>query len=72
MAAGTKLPIRLRKLIGTLLLVPYTVIYALVIMAIAVRVLPDTPSVFAVLFFLAGGAIWLPVAMLIIWWMSRP
>lgn len=66
------LPPRLRKLIGLLILVPYTIAAALVILALAVRVLPDLPKWAEPLFFIIGGAAWLPIAMLIIWWMSRP
>ena len=72
MVAGLKLPIRLRKLIGTIVLVPYTIVYALVIMALAVRLVPQETGLVAALFFLGGGLLWLPVPMVLIWWMSRP
>lgn len=72
MAASRRLPLKWRKLIGTLILVPYTILYSLIAMALAVRLLPGQPGLIEVLFFLVGGIVWLPVAMLIIWWMSRP
>lgn len=73
MAAGRPLlPLRLRKLIGTLILVPYIIIYALLVMNLAVHLLADAPTWAALLFFLVGGVVWLPPAMVLIWWMSRP
>ena len=71
MVAPFRLPQRLRKFIGTLIIVPYTVLYALVAMALAVRILPGQPVWIEVIFFVVGGLAWLPPAMWLISWMSK-
>lgn len=66
------MPIRLRKLIGTFLLVIFVITYALVAMALAVRIIPDQTSVWAFLFFIVGGVLWILPAGVIVWWMQKP
>jgi len=64
--------IRLRKLIGTVLLLLLFAIWALLAMALAQSVLTDINSRVAALYYVVAGLGWLPVAMLLIRWMSRP
>jgi len=63
---------RARKLIGTVIMVIVVILYALVAMAIAVRVLPGTPWWVQMGFFAIGGLVWVLPCMAIIWWMTRP
>jgi hypothetical protein len=66
------LPIRLRKLIGTVVLVAIVILYALVAMALAVRLLPGTAWWVQLAFFFVGGFLWILPSMLVIRWMLRP
>lgn len=66
------MPIRLKKLIGTFLLVVLVVVYALVASAVAVARLPGTGALVHLAFFLFTGLLWVLPAMLIVSWMSRP
>ncbi len=66
------LPVRLRKLIGMLLLIALVVLYALVASAVAVTQLAESSAWVHLAFFAASGLVWVLPAMLIIWWMARP
>ena len=66
------LPVRLRKLIGMLLLIALVVIYALVASAVAVTQLAESSAWVHLAFFAVSGVVWVLPAMLIIWWMARP
>ncbi|AZO58077.1 MULTISPECIES: DUF2842 domain-containing protein [unclassified Mesorhizobium] len=63
------MPIRLKKLIGTILLVALVVIYALIASAIAVTRLAEYGSLAHFLFFLLSGLLWVLPAMGIIKWL---
>lgn len=63
---------RMRKLIGTVILVVIVVLYSLIAMALAVRLLPGTPWWVQTLFFAVGGLLWIAPSMLVIRWMVRP
>ncbi|TIO11794.1 MAG: DUF2842 domain-containing protein [Mesorhizobium sp.] len=63
------MPIRLKKLIGTILLVALVVIYALIASAIAVTRLAEYGSLAHFLFFLLSGLLWVLPAMAIIKWL---
>lgn len=65
------MPIRLKKLIGTILLVALVVIYALAASAIAVGRLAESGPIVHLFFFLASGLLWVLPAMWIIRWMIR-
>lgn len=65
------MPIRLKKLVGTVLLVALVVIYALVASAIAVGRLAESGPVVHLIFFLLSGLLWVLPAMGIIKWMVR-
>lgn len=65
------MPIRLKKLVGTVLLVALVVIYALAASAIAVGRLAESGPVVHLIFFLLSGLLWVLPAMGIIKWMVR-
>lgn len=67
------MPVRLKKLIGTVLLVALAVVYALVATMVAVAQLSESGPLAHLLFFLVGGLVWVLPAMGIIKWMvSEP
>ncbi len=66
------MPIRLKKLIGTVLLVLLVIVYALAATAVAVAQLAESSAVVHLLFFLFSGLLWVLPAMLIIKWMAGP
>jgi hypothetical protein len=63
------MPIRLKKLIGTILLVALVVIYALIASAVAVTRLAEYGPTAHLLFFLLSGFLWVLPAMAIIKWL---
>lgn len=66
------MPPRLRRLIGSILLVALVILYALVASAVAVARLPGTGALTHLAFFLFSGLLWVLPAMLIVSWMSKP
>lgn len=63
------MPVRLKKLIGTILLVLLVIVYALLATIIAVAQLAEAGPVMHLLFFFLSGLLWVLPAMLIIKWM---
>lgn len=66
------MPPRLKRLIGSLLLVLLVIVYALVATAVAVTQLAQSSGWVHLVFFLLSGLLWILPAMGIIYWMSRP
>ncbi len=66
------MPVRVKKLIGTVLLVALVVVYALVASAVAVARLPGTGTLTHVAFFLISGLLWVLPAMALVSWMQKP
>ncbi|HHZ09541.1 MAG TPA: DUF2842 domain-containing protein [Rhizobiales bacterium] len=66
------MPLRLKKLIGTVLLVLLVILYALAATAIAVARLAESSAIVHLLFFLFSGLLWVLPAMLIVKWMAGP
>lgn len=64
--------LRTRKLLGTIYTIVYMIIYALIIMAIGGVFIVGRGLMFELPFYILGGFGWLPVAMVIIRWMSKP
>ena len=64
--------VRARKLIGTVLLLVWVTFYALLVMAIMHNAARRFGPVGEPLFYALAGIGWIPVAMLVIWWMARP
>ncbi len=66
------MPVRLRKFIGTILIVVLVLLYALLANTIAVATLGDAPWWAHLLYFSLTGLLWVLPAMLIIKWMAGP
>ncbi len=64
--------IRTRKLIGTGLTVSYMTIYALIAMAVGGHFVVGGGMIKELVTFIILGLAWLPGAMIIIRWMSKP
>ena len=63
---------RTRKLVGTMVLIPFLIAYALIAMSIgAVRVVGSSTPV-QVLYFLVAGLLWVIPAGVLVRWMQRP
>ena len=63
------MPIRLKKLIGTVLLVLLVVVYAVVATIVAVAQFSESGPVTHLVFFVVSGLLWILPAMGIIKWM---
>jgi len=66
------MPLRLRKMIGMVLLVTLVIIYAILAVTIASARLAEAPWWVHLTFFAVSGLLWILPAMLIIEWMERP
>jgi hypothetical protein len=66
------MPDRLRKLIGSIILVTFVIIYALTVMTIAAVKLPGTSALAQLAFYLVTGLAWVIPAGALIYWMQRP
>jgi hypothetical protein len=69
---GPFMPPRLRKLVGTILIIILVLVYALVATTIASLTLGTSPWWVHMLYFLFSGLLWILPAMLIIKWMEKP
>jgi len=67
-----KMPVRLKKLIGTVLLILLVIVYALVATMVAVAQLAESGPLTHFAFFLVTGLLWILPAMVIIKWMVLP
>ena len=66
------MPPRLRKLIGTILLVAFVCVYALAAMAVAAARLPGTSGLVQLAYYLVAGLLWVIPAAVLVHWMVRP
>lgn len=66
------MPPRLRKLVGSVVLVVFVCVYALVAMTVAAAKLPGTSGLVQLAYFLVAGLLWVIPAALLISWMSKP
>lgn len=64
--------IRTRKFIGTFAMLFWLVFYALVVMAVGGQYVVGHGLLIELPFYILAGLAWLPVAMIIIRWMSKP
>jgi hypothetical protein len=69
---GTEMPIRLKKLIATVLLVALVIVYALVATTVAAARLADHGPLVHLAFFFFTGILWILPAMGIIKWLMLP
>ncbi len=70
-AYGCAMHIRTRKLIGTIVLVAFVVVYLLIAMAVTAVWLPGSPIALQLLGYATAGLLWIVPAGVIIRWMSR-
>ncbi len=66
------MPIRIRKLIGTVALLALVIVWALIAMAVAQPLLASANGIVAALYYVVAGLGWVLPAMPLIKWMSRP
>ncbi|WEZ83821.1 DUF2842 domain-containing protein [Rhizobium sp. 32-5/1] len=66
------MPVRLRKLIGTFLIVILVIVYALAATTFATLLLATSPWWVHLAYFFFTGLLWILPAMLIIKWMAKP
>jgi Protein of unknown function (DUF2842) len=66
------MPIRIRKLIGTIALLALVIVWTLLAMAIAQPALASANQFVAALYYVIAGLGWVLPAMPLIKWMSRP
>jgi len=66
------MPIRLRKLIGAVVLIVLVVAWALVAMALAQSPLVKANGLIEVIYYVVAGLGWVLPAMPLVRWMSRP
>jgi Protein of unknown function (DUF2842) len=66
------MPERVRKLIGSIVLVVFICVYALVAMTIAAAKLPGSSWLTQLVYFVVAGTIWVLPAAVLIAWMQRP
>ena len=60
-----------KKLIGTLLMLVWLVVYAMIAMGIGVRVLPHASGLVAFLYYALAGTLWIIPVGLLLPWMHR-
>ncbi|WP_176083950.1 DUF2842 domain-containing protein [Martelella sp. HB161492] len=66
------MPVRLRKFVGTILIILLVIVYALAATLIATHMLGDKAWWVALLYFALSGLLWILPAMVIIKWMAGP
>jgi hypothetical protein len=66
------MPLRLRKLVGTVALVAFISLYALTAMTVAAAKLPGTSGLVQLAYFAVAGLAWVVPAGALISWMSKP
>ena len=66
------MPIRLKKLVGSIAIIAMAFIYAMLATTIASAKLADSSGWVHLLYFLVTGLFWVVPAMFIISWMTRP
>lgn len=67
-----RLPMRLRKLIGMIVMVAFVVLYALLAMMLAATRLPGSPIWVQTIYYAVAGLAWTVPCALLIRWMQRP
>ncbi len=66
------MPQRMRKLVGTIVLVVFVCLYALTAMTVAAAKLPGASGWTQLLYFAAAGLLWVVPAAPLIRWMQKP
>jgi hypothetical protein len=64
---------RIKKLIGTILILVWIPTYALITMSIGVRVLPHAGGIIVFIYYLLTGTLWIiPIGLLLPWMHREP
>jgi hypothetical protein len=63
--------LRIRKLIGTVMLLVLVVAYALVAMGLAIMLQVNASKAIELLYYVVAGLAWVPLAMWVVSWMHR-
>ena len=66
------MPVRLKKLIGTVIIVLLVIIYAMLATIFAVAQLAESGPLVHLAYFFFSGILWVVPAMFIISWMAKP
>lgn len=66
------MPVRLKKLIGTIVIIFIVIVYAIAATTVATLFLATSPWWAHLLYFFLTGFLWVLPAMLVIKWMERP
>jgi hypothetical protein len=64
------MPRRTRKFVGTLVMLVFVLVYAMVVQALAVAILRDASKAVEAVFYCVAGLAWAPPLMLLIRWME--
>ncbi len=64
------MPRRMRKLVGTVLMLVFVLVYALAVTALAAPIMINASNWTQALFYLVAGLAWAPPLMLLIRWME--
>ncbi len=70
-AKDAAMNIRLKKFIGTVILVSFSIFYFVVAITVAIVRLPETSTLTQLAFYFVATAIWFVVAAALIYWMQR-
>ncbi|HEY2836105.1 MAG TPA: DUF2842 domain-containing protein [Rhizomicrobium sp.] len=63
----------IKKLIGTVLMLIWLVVYALVVMGLAARILPHAAWYVSLIFYAAAGLLWMvPIGLALPWMYAEP
>lgn len=65
------LQVRTKKLIGTIVTIAWLPVYALLAMAVGIRVLPHAGAILQFLYYAVAGMAWIVPIGLMLPWMSR-
>ncbi|MBB4304779.1 glucose dehydrogenase [Rhodobium orientis] len=63
---------RVRKLVGTLILVAFVIVYVFLAMILGVALLPGTTKLVQIVYYVIAGFAWVLPAMALISWMQKP
>ncbi len=61
-----------RKLIGSIVLIIFVIVYMLIAMSVTAALLPGRHWLLQAVGYIFAGLVWVPLAGVIVTWMSRP
>ena len=64
--------LRTRKLLGTIALLVFVIIYAFAAMMVAIALQVNASKLIEVVYYVVAGLVWVIPAGGIIWWMQKP